>query len=529
MSETPRSIRPEVQQPAAVRTKRNVLFNWAGFGVASIVNLLLSPFIIHHLGNTVYGIWVLMMSLTGYLSLLDMGVRIAVTRYVAKFHTESDVSRASRTVSSALAIFAVAGVVAISISLALVSFGLGWFHIPGAYLTAARIVLVLSGINVAVTLVSGVFGGVLVGLQRFDLSKAIELLGTAVRALGIVAVILAGQGLIGLACIHLLSSVLMLLANAWFSRRAYPQLRIGIANCDRQHLALIFSFSLYSFLLNLAVYVSFYTDSVVIGTFLPVSQIAFFMIAGNLIQYSREFVNGIGYVLLPVASALEARRDLAEMRRVVLTGSRFATMVFLPIGVSFLLRGKSFIGLWMGPSYAELSGQVLSVLTLALLFSARNQVSAEIMRGIGKHKAMVPVYVGEALCNLAASVALVRPMGIVGVAWGTTLPSLAVSLLFWPWYLHRTLGISVREYVVSGWVRPALAVIPFALTTYAVEVLWATPNLILFFLQVAVTLPVAAVGFWYLSLTSLERHAYSVRFLPPVLRAFRLLRTVHHP
>src|SRR5947209_11769551 len=115
MSETPRSIRPEAPQPTAVRTKRNVLFNWAGFGVASIVNFLLSPFIIHHLGNTVYGIWVLMMSLTGYLSLLDLGVRIAVTRYVAKFHAESDVARASRTVSSALAIFAVAGIVAVSI------------------------------------------------------------------------------------------------------------------------------------------------------------------------------------------------------------------------------------------------------------------------------------------------------------------------------------------------------------------------------------------------------------------------------
>jgi O-antigen/teichoic acid export membrane protein len=61
--------------------------------------------------------------------------------------------------------------------------------------------------------------------------------------------------------------------------------------------------------------------------------------------------------------------------------SRYATAVMLPIAITFLLRGKSFIGLWMGSEYANVCGQVLSILTLAWLFSAGNSVVGAVMLG----------------------------------------------------------------------------------------------------------------------------------------------------
>ena len=39
---------------------------------------------VHHLGNTEYGMWTLLGSIVGYLGLLDFGVRGAVTWYVAR-------------------------------------------------------------------------------------------------------------------------------------------------------------------------------------------------------------------------------------------------------------------------------------------------------------------------------------------------------------------------------------------------------------------------------------------------------------
>ena len=176
----------------------------------------------------------------------------------------------------------------------------------------------------------------------------------------------------------------------------------------------------------------------------------------------------------------------------------------------------------MGAEYAFPSGLVLQILMLGLVMASGNMIANATMLGISKHKAVVPVALGEAFCNLALSVALIGPYGIYGVAWGTTLPSLLVSVLFWPWYIRRTLQIPMRSYAMAVWGRPFLAATPYALVTYLVEKYWSASHLFLFFAQIAVVLPVALVGFWYLCFTPTERRDYAAHYLQPALKALRL-------
>src|SRR5438270_2624790 len=115
------------------------------------INFFLSPYVVAHLGNTAYGVWTVILSLTGYLGLLDLGVRGAVTRYVAKFHTEADHKRAGQVASSAMVIFGIGGVIAIVSSGAFALFAINRMHVPAQFLMAARIVLLLTGINIAIS------------------------------------------------------------------------------------------------------------------------------------------------------------------------------------------------------------------------------------------------------------------------------------------------------------------------------------------------------------------------------------------
>jgi len=157
---------PPVEQKVGAKSRvvRNVLSNWGAYVIAMGVNFFLSPYVVHHLGNVGYGVWTLILSLTGYLGLLDLGVRGAVTRYVAKFYTEADHKKSSEVASSAIVIFASAGVIAILISIIFAAFVIGHMHVPSQFLNAARLVLILTGFSIAISLVNGVFGGILVGL-----------------------------------------------------------------------------------------------------------------------------------------------------------------------------------------------------------------------------------------------------------------------------------------------------------------------------------------------------------------------------
>jgi O-antigen/teichoic acid export membrane protein len=511
----------KAERPRVSRAARNVLSNWITYLLGGAVSFFLSPFIVRHLGNSAYGVWALLVSLTGYLSFLDLGIRGAVTRYVAKFHSEREHEQSSNTVSSACGVFIVVGFVAFLSSIVFAIFAVPHLKIPLSYSRAAQFVVVIAGASVAVSLVSGVFGGVLIGLQRFELHNSIALGGVALRAIAIVLALRADRGLVSLALIQLGSSTGELLFGFIFSRRLYPEVRLAVDHLRRSHVSLIFSFGAYAFLLLVSNYLIYYTDALVIGAFLPVSMVTFFAIAGNLTIYAREFVGGFSRTMTPLASKLEVESGREKLQETALKAARYCSMAVLPIFVTFIVRGHSFIGLWMGPAYADLSGHVLWILSIPWFFGAGVAVFTSVVLGISRHKPVVPVALAEGLGNLALSIALIKPMGILGVAWGTVIPNIAVSLFFWPWYVRRTLGIPVRRYMLSLWLVPAIAVLPYGLCTYALNRFWPAPNLAFFFLQVAMVLPTAIIGVWYFGLTRREREAYLQEFMFPLVRAMR--------
>jgi O-antigen/teichoic acid export membrane protein len=125
--------------------------------------------------------------------------------------------------------------------------------------------------------------------------------------------------------------------------------------------------------------------------------------------------------------------------------------------------------------------------------------------GVGKHKPLAPLMVAEGLCNLGLSILLVRRMGIVGVAWGTAIPNVMAAVMFWPWYACRTLEVAPARFVSAVWIRPAIAISPFAIVTYFVERHWPAATLYGFMFQVALCVPVAMAGFWLLCLSEAHR------------------------
>jgi len=51
--------------------------------VSVVVTLLIMPFIIHHLGDHIYGYWVIMATIMGYYAFLDFGITSAVPRFLS--------------------------------------------------------------------------------------------------------------------------------------------------------------------------------------------------------------------------------------------------------------------------------------------------------------------------------------------------------------------------------------------------------------------------------------------------------------
>jgi O-antigen/teichoic acid export membrane protein len=504
-------------QPA--RTTRNVLANWGAFAFAIGVNLFLSPFIVHSLGNTGYGLWVLLAEVVGYMGLLDLGVRSAVMRYVARYHAVRRDEEAGRIASAGLALFVAFGVGAVLVASGLTLVIHRVFNIPPDLIGVARLILVLGGLNVALALIAGVFGGIVSGLQRFDLLAGSEVSVGALRAVLIVAALHQGYGLLALAAIQLLCTTLRAGWQYRFARRLYPELRFALRTWTRVHVRDIFSFGAYSSIIALSSMLVLQASSIIIGAFQPVERIAYFAIGATLTGYAQHVINAIAQNVAPRAAALEARGAGGELRNVVLRFSRIASLVLMTLAATFLIRGATFIEAWMGPEYAGPSGRVLWILSLALVPWGARRVALATLSGLNLHRRLAPFFLAEALLSVGASVFWVQRLGIEGVAWGTTAPALVVTLVAIPWLTRQALGISIGQVISHFWLRPALAIVPYAIASWLVERWWPAGHLLTFFAQVAVALPVAAAGAWFMGLTAAERGSYVTAFGPPLRAA----------
>jgi len=489
------------------RSVRNILSNWGSFVFTVVVNLFLTPFIVSSLGDTQYGVWVLLASIVGYMGLLDLGIRSAVMRYVARFHARGEDVDASEYASTGLAIFATLGGVAIILAAIVSALLSSVFNLDEKFVTEARQVLMIGGLTVAISLVGGVFAGIVSAMQRFDLRSGLQVGVGAGRALAIVLALRAGYDLLALAGIQFGATLVSSIGEAAMCRRLYPELRVGRGHVRARLVRAIFSFATYSSVLHVSRSIILSANALVIGMFLPIDRVTYYSLASSLLLYTRGVIGAIAQTVTPQASAVQAIGAPGEMEALFLRMARLSSLVVAPIAITFLIRGETFLDLWMGEGYGEVSGQLLRILAASLVLTAPGQVLMSALIGIKEHRRLIPFQVSEAVLNVLLSVLFVRSFELVGVAWSNTLPTVVLTFAALAALGGGSLGVGLGAMMTVVFLKPWSSMIPFAAVSYLLETRWTVDNLAFYFGQVLLALPVAALGAYALALSPSEREA----------------------
>jgi O-antigen/teichoic acid export membrane protein len=414
---------------------------------------------VHSLGNTGYGLWTLVVSMTGYFGLLDLGIRSSVGRFVTRYIALKDDERVNRIVSTAFALLVGGGVLALIATVLIAIFLFDSFRIGPEYASAGRIALLITGLNVSCILPLGVFSAVLVAEERFDVLSGVTIVGELARASLVVWFLRHGYGLVALSLISLAITFCSYSAMAAFAKGLYRPLKIRLSSVDRSASKELFGFSIYRFVWIVANQLIFYSDAVVIAFFLGAGAVTPYAIAGSLVNYGRNIVSLLTDTLYPVASRMDASKDRAGLQRLLIVGTRMALLVTLPLCLGFLFLGRQFITLWMGRAFAD-SAVVLTVLTIPQFGSMSQYASALILAGMAKHRPFAYFALAEGIANLLLSVVLVQRIGLIGVAWGTVIPHLISSSIVVPLYTLHVLQLDLKEYLLKAYLRPVVSALP---------------------------------------------------------------------
>lgn len=424
---TPRGVLKTIMHHEAASVKRNVLVSWIAHGVTIVVGFFLMPYIVQVLGEHSYGMWVFVNSLASYAGLLYFGFGDTISRYVAKYHAAGDQQRINSVVSLVMAVYIVMGGIALLIALGL-AITLPWYA-PGEAQTQLELqatILVL-GLNTALSMVGSVFGGVLMGLRRFDLERGVGFCSDFLRVVLVLVFLHREWGLLTIATIYLGIAIFENLCCLWLAFHYLPELRIGWSYLSRELWRECTSFSAMAFLNAIAYQLMAAADTVVIGLLFGAEAIVPYYIALRLTQFIRQPIEKVAVICMPAAGALSADTEPRRMHQFLAQA----------LGVVFLLSGGMFVGAWffggdvirawMGARY-ESSHHLLVILLGVQVVALPSGILRAFLMGLGKVRTPAILYLVEALLKVLLSVWLGSVWGLAGVAWGGLIPVLLVEL-----------------------------------------------------------------------------------------------------
>jgi O-antigen/teichoic acid export membrane protein len=457
-----------------VQIVKNVSSSWIALGTNVLVGIFLSPFMLHRLGDAAFGIWVLIFSITGYYGLFDLGIRSSLVRYVSKAKANNDIDYASRIISTTLFSYTCIGIAAFLTTVFLSTY-IGSFQIQGEFpLSTARLLLLLVGSAVALGFPLGVSGGVLEGLQRFDVMNLTNIAATLLRALLIILALLHGYGLLTIATITVGLPILFSILRTVIALRLLPA-RVGFRYVSRQTFREIANYSGFSFIAIVSTRLRFKSDEIIIGKFLSAVAITNFNIGGRIVDYAEEVVESFAQIFVPMSSHSDATGDLNRLRKIFIAGNRFCAFITFPICAILIILGKSVIEAWVGQRYVAQSYPVLLLMVIPSTLMMAQSASTRVLFGMAQHKTLSIVTFVEGLLNIVLSIILVRPYGIVGDAIGTAIPLTATMIFFLPGHACRKLQIPVRTYLREAYLLPVLMCVP-AMGALLMLKHWFTPH-----------------------------------------------------
>lgn len=410
---------------------KNIGSNWALNVVQILVFMVLSPFVVRTLGKDVNGVWQSVVALAGPLQLLILGIPMASVRFIAEHVSKGDEEKANAAVSTCLGICLTMGAAALGVGTGLYFLferqylaSEAWSGLDARTLADARIAFGVFVATVTLGFAARLPYGIFEAHHDFIKRNLIVGGGFLLKLALTVGLLSLDASLVLLAVVQIACLALEFLVSLIVVRRSYPRIRFGLGAFDRSMTRSILSFSIFAMLLNVGAQLAFRTDALVIGWFQSPERVTVYDIGNKIFEPLTNLILGIGMVVMPMATALKAKGQVAELEGIFEKWTKIAFTLVLMIGSYLLVLGPEFLGWWFGDDYDAESGRLLQILMVSfLVFLPVRGIALPILMGLGRPVKPAVGLLAMGVLNVVLSIRLIETMGLTGVALGTAVPN----------------------------------------------------------------------------------------------------------
>jgi O-antigen/teichoic acid export membrane protein len=443
---------------------RNTLFNVYGRIFTLAVGFLLTPYIIGKIGNSEYGIWILIGAFVAYLGLLDFGFGTSFVKYIAEYDTKGDREGVNAILSTGLIVYVIFGAVIIAGTYPMIEVILNLLTIPEEMREKAVFVLKMAIITSVSAGLIGVYHSLIGGFQKMDLLNGIIVIMAVCYAVGSVIVLELGLGIEGLAVNQLVTQVIGTVVTIYIAYRIYPGLKFNL-RAVKKHFFMLLRYGANLQISMAAVLVNFHLDKLLVNRFIDASHVTFYDIGSRLPVAARTVPTMLLSALVPASSELEVREGKTAIYQLFCRASKYVALVALPLFAGAIATGRSFIAAWMGQGF-DPSVVVMSILCIGYSANIVAGSVSPIVMGMGRPEYLRNTETISLFLNVLLSVVLIKQYGFYGAPLGTTI-AMSVAAVYYLWIFHRFMERPLLPFLRTILLKPALSAFASGLAVLA--------------------------------------------------------------
>lgn len=425
----------------------------------AILQFLAIPIIISRAGLETYGLFGIFSIVVIYFAMADLGITKSTLRFVSMSMTEgvSEVFSAIFILTTVLSVL----IVGIGFFLTEPFLRLMEIEVTAVNQTAYQLALVTSFMFVARSL----YVSVMYALERFQFAYNSTVAFDILRwGASIAAVMLFNDPLLALIIVVAASTFLHVITLAYVVHVA-NRVRITIPkNGTVAKSILRYSFSV--FMIDMMNKISSYADKILMGSAGVVVNFAHYFIAFQVVGKISDFLSAATIPYIQNVAKYFGSGNAPAIRETINSAFDKVGLLFLPLILSLIVFGKTYLSLWLDPDTAKDVYPFLAVLSVGYAMSIYGTLSINFANAVGRTSLSVlssTLMTGTILAGGLLALPVYGPLGM-SVVW--TLSQAIPLVVVFP-ITMRLLGIGRVRLML----RAYIAIVGITLIFLAVKLL----------------------------------------------------------
>lgn len=427
--------------------KLGTILSYVSIIVSTLIQLLYTPLLIKMLGQDEYGLYSLVSSIIGYLTVLDLGFGNAIIVYTAKYREQKLYEKEKQLHGMFLVIFCIIGIVAGILGL-LLYFNVDYIFgntMSNYELNKTKIMMLILSFNLIITFPFSIYSSIISAYEKFTFQKIMSIINTLLKPIIMIPLLFLGFKSITMTVVITIVNIIVMLSNYFYCKNKL-NIKIKFYGFDKKIFKEIFTYSIFIFIAVIVDKINWSVDQFILGAVSGTTAVSLYAVASQLNTLFINLSTAISGVMLPKMSKMIANNATNDeiTNEFIKVGRLQYFVVFLMVS-GLVLFGKEFIITWAGKDF-ETSYYIAIILIIPLSVPLIQNLGLSIMQAKNMHKFRSIMCAIIAIINIVISIPLAKYYGGIGSAIGTSISLIVGNIIIMNIYYQTKVGINIIKF-----------------------------------------------------------------------------------